>query len=77
MNRSHSKPPRSKSSRSESSRSEPRAGALPTRDEILAFVARQPGKVGTREIARAFGLKGADRAALRGTLKEMADGGEV
>jgi ribonuclease R len=67
VNRPHSKPPHSK----------PRAAALPTKDEILAFVARQPGKVGTREIARAFGLKGADRAALRGTLKELADGGEV
>jgi ribonuclease R len=74
---SRSKSARSKSPRSESSRPATRAGALPTRDEILAFVARQPGKVGTREIARAFGLKGADRAALRGTLKELAEGGEV
>jgi ribonuclease R len=40
-------------------------------------VARQPGKVGTREIVRAFGLKGADRAALRGTLKELANDGHV
>jgi ribonuclease R len=72
VNRPPSKPPRAKSPRSQ-----PRATALPTRDEILAFVARQPGKVGTREIARAFGLKGADRAALRGTLKELAEGGEV
>jgi len=72
VNRPRSKPPRSKSSRSK-----PRAATLPTRDEILAFVARQPGQVGTREIARAFGLKGADRAALRGTLKELAEGGEV
>jgi ribonuclease R len=77
VNRPRSKSPRSKSPGSKPSGSKPRAAALPTRDEILAFVARQPGKVGTREIARAFGLKGADRAALRGTLKELAEGGEV
>src|SRR4029079_17894331 len=43
----------------------------------LAFIGKQPGKVGTREIARAFGLKGADRAALRGTLKELTEDGQV
>jgi ribonuclease R len=67
VNRPRSKPPRSK----------PRVAALPTRDEILAFIGKQPGKVGTREIARAFGLKGADRAALRGTLKELTEDGQV
>jgi len=71
VNRPRSKPGSNKP------HSKPRAATLPTRDEILAFVARQPGKVGTREIARAFGLKGADRAALRGTLKELAENGEV
>ena len=58
-------------------RSRQRVAALPTRDEILAFIGRQPGKVGTREIARAFGLRGADRAALRGTLKELTEEGQV
>jgi ribonuclease R len=69
--------PRSKSARSKSPRSKPRIPALPTRDEILAFIGKQAGKVGTREIARAFGLKGADRAALRGTLKELTEDGQV
>ena len=55
----------------------------PTREDILAFVAREreaageraPTKIGKREIARAFGLKGADRIGLKRVLKEMeADG---
>ena len=55
----------------------------PSRDDILAFVAREretageraPTKIGKREIARAFGLKGADKIGLKQVLKEMeADG---
>ncbi len=49
-----------------------------SREDILAFIARQPAnKVGTREIARAFGLKNADRRALRELLKELAKEGHV
>src|SRR5215831_17307377 len=50
---------------------------FPTKDELLAFVANQSGKVGTREIARAFGLKNADRAALKSMLRELADEGRI
>jgi len=50
---------------------------LPTRDEILAFIADHPGKAGKREIARAFGIKGADRIALKATLKDLAEEGVV
>jgi ribonuclease R len=50
---------------------------LPSKDDIVAFIGRQPGKVGTREIARAFGLKNADRAALKRMLRELADDGVV
>ena len=39
--------------------------------------ARKPGKVGTREIARAFGMKNADRAELKRMLRELADEGKV
>ena len=49
----------------------------PSKDDLLAFIGRQPGKVGTREIARAFGLKNADRAALKRMLRELADEGKV
>ena len=39
--------------------------------------ARNPGKVGTREIAREFGLKNADRAELKRILRELADEGAI
>ena len=51
--------------------------ALPSRDELLAFVRERSGKVGTREIARAFGAKNADRAALKRMLRELADAGQI
>jgi ribonuclease R len=49
----------------------------PTKDQILAFIGEQAGKVGTREIARAFGLKNADRAELKRTLRELANEGAI
>jgi ribonuclease R len=51
--------------------------AFPSKDDIIAFIGRQPGKVGTREIARAFGLKNADRATLKRMLRELSDAGVV
>ncbi len=50
---------------------------FPSKDEIVAFIGKQPGKVGTREIARAFGLKNADRATLKRMLRELGDEGVV
>ena len=50
---------------------------LPSRDELVAFIRDHSGKVGTREIARAFGAKNADRAALNRMLRELADEGKV
>ena len=52
-------------------------GALPSREQLLAFIREHAGKVGTREIARAFGAKNADRAALKRMLRELADQGEI
>jgi ribonuclease R len=54
-----------------------REQGFPGRDAILAFVRAHPGKVGTREIAREFGLKNADRAELKRILRELADEGAV
>ena len=51
--------------------------ALPSREELLAFIREHAGKVGTREIARAFGAKNADRAALKRMLRELADEGHI
>ncbi len=51
---------------------------IPSKDELIAFIGQQQaGKVGTREIARAFGLKNADRAALKHMLRELADDGAI
>jgi ribonuclease R len=50
---------------------------LPSKEDLIAFVATQSGHVGTREIARAFGLKNADRAALKTMLRELADDGRI
>jgi ribonuclease R len=50
---------------------------IPSKDELLAFIGEQPGRVGTREIARAFNLKNADRATLKRMLRDLADEGRV
>jgi ribonuclease R len=50
---------------------------FPDRDAIVAFIRANPGKVGTRDIAREFGLKNADRAELKRILRELADGGTI
>ena len=50
---------------------------LPSKDDLVAFIGQQPGKVGTREIARAFGMKNADRATLKTMLRELEDEGRV
>jgi ribonuclease R len=54
-----------------------RDSGFPSRDAIVAFIRAHPGKVGTREIAREFGLKNADRAALKAILRELADDGTI
>ena len=57
---------------------------LPSRAEILAFIARereaaggQPVKIGKREVAREFGIRGADKIGLKAILKELLAEGEV
>ncbi len=54
-----------------------RTPSLPSKAELLAFIANQKGKVGTREIARAFGLKNAMRAELKRMLRDLADEGSI
>ncbi len=43
----------------------------------MAFIAEHRGKVGVREIARAFGLKNNLRAELKRLLRELSDDGSV
>ena len=52
-----------------------KAAPLPTREQILQFLADNPGPEGKREIVRAFRLKGSQRAALRRMLRQLADEG--
>jgi ribonuclease R len=50
---------------------------FPTKEAVLEFIGTRPGKIGTREIARAFGLKNASRAALKQMLRELVDEGRI
>src|SRR4051812_48614657 len=54
-----------------------RPTGLPSREDVIAFIRTHKGKAGVREIARAFGLKNADRASLRHMLRGLADEGLV
>jgi ribonuclease R len=53
------------------------SGGLPSREDVLAFIGTHKGKAGVREIARAFGLKNADRAALRQMVRGLTDEGAL
>ncbi|ABD07123.1 RNAse R [Rhodopseudomonas palustris HaA2] len=57
--------------------SKTRDDKFPDKATLLAFIRAHPGKVGTREIAREFGLKNADRAELKRRLKELSDDGAI
>lgn len=53
----------------------PRQGKLPSRDEILEFIRGATETVGKREIARAFNIRGDDRAGLNRILSSMREDG--
>src|SRR5205814_6648092 len=68
------RPPRaSRPSRSPRNRS----AGLPTRKQILDFIASSDQPAGKREIARAFGLRGQAKIDLKRLLKDMADEGLI
>jgi ribonuclease R len=50
---------------------------LPDKAEILAFIRDHEGRVGKREIARAFQIKGAARAELKQVLSDLAEEGAI
>src|SRR5687767_16037019 len=54
-----------------------RSAGLPSRKQILDFIATSDQPAGKREIARAFGLSGQDKIALKTLLKDMADEGLI
>ncbi len=49
----------------------------PTPEQILAFLRDNPTQTAKRDIARAFGLKGAAKVELKRLLAEMAAGGQL
>jgi ribonuclease R len=53
------------------------APGLPTRQQILDFIAGSTSPAGKREIARAFGLHGNEKIQLKALLKDMADEGLI
>ena len=54
----------------------PRPG-LPSREQILDFIASSDQPAGKREIARALGLSAQDKIALKALLRDMADDGLI
>ncbi len=54
-----------------------RGTTLPTREEIVEFISSAPGKIGKREIARAFGLHGGGKIHLKHILHDLEDDGVI
>ena len=51
--------------------------SLPTQKQVLQFIQSSDTTVGKREIAKAFGLKGQEKIALKKLLKDMAEDGLI
>ena len=58
-------------------RSSRRPQGLPTKNQVLEFIQTSDTPAGKREIARAFGLKGQEKIALKALLKDMAEEGLI
>ncbi len=54
-----------------------RNAGMPSREQIVEFIQTAQGVVGKREIAKAFGLKGQEKIALKKLLKDMAEEGLI
>nr|WP_223176685.1 VacB/RNase II family 3'-5' exoribonuclease [Sphingomonas hominis] len=55
----------------------PQKVGLPTREQILDFIATSAQPAGKREIARAFALSAQEKIGLKALLKDMADEGLI
>jgi len=58
-------------------RSSKRPEGMPSRQQVLEFIQSASEPAGKREIARAFGLKGQEKIALKRLLKDMAEEGLI
>ena len=52
-------------------------GRIPAKDEVLQWIADNPGLSAKRDIAKAFGIKGAERIELKRLLKELEGDGAL
>jgi len=50
---------------------------IPSKSDILTWIADNPTKAAKRDIAKAFGIKGAARIDLKRILREMEDEGAL
>ena len=50
---------------------------IPSKSDILAFISDNPTKTAKRDIAKAFGIKGAARIDLKRILKELEEAGKL
>lgn len=50
---------------------------LPNQEQVLEFIKSSDSRVGKREIAKHFGLKGQEKIALKALLKDMAEEGLI
>lgn len=55
----------------------PKHVPLPTKAQVLEFILESPGKVGKREIARAFNLSAEQRPVLREIMKSLEQDGAI
>lgn len=54
-----------------------RSAPLPSEEQILEFIRSSKGPVGKREVARAFGVRGPEKIALKALMKQMSLGGDI
>ncbi len=50
---------------------------LPTKSQVMDWISENPDRATKRDIARAFGIRGADRIDLKRLLRELERGGHV
>ncbi len=55
----------------------PKHVPFPTKQQVLEFIKESPGRVGKREVARAFGLTADQKPALRALMKELETSGSI
>ncbi|HSO41812.1 MAG TPA: ribonuclease R, partial [Rhodospirillales bacterium] len=53
------------------------AAPLPSREQVLEYIQASPGRVGKRELVRAFRLNTEQKVELRELLRELEDDGSI